>query len=60
MMVVGQNGLDMRSLDKEMRAKFPTGYPTVFTTSKAIPRNRMGKVLRGDVRDQIMKDLNLY
>jgi acyl-coenzyme A synthetase/AMP-(fatty) acid ligase len=59
-MVVGQNGLDMRSLDKEMRAKFPTGYPTVFTTSKAIPRNRMGKVLRGDVRDQIMKDLNLY
>lgn len=58
-MVVGERGIDLRGLDKTLRAKFSIGYPTVFSTSQVIPRNAMGKIVRLEVRNQILKDLNL-
>jgi acyl-coenzyme A synthetase/AMP-(fatty) acid ligase len=56
--VVGAS-LDLRALDKLLRAKLTIGHPTVFSTSNQIPRNRMGKIIREDVRGQILKDLKL-
>jgi long-chain acyl-CoA synthetase len=50
--------LDSRKLDKELRAKFPTAHPTIFMNLKQIPRNQMGKVLRDQLRDEILKGLS--
>jgi acyl-coenzyme A synthetase/AMP-(fatty) acid ligase len=58
-MVVGERGIDLRGLDKTLREKLSIGYPTVFSTSQVIPRNAMGKIVRSEVRNQILKDLNL-
>jgi acyl-coenzyme A synthetase/AMP-(fatty) acid ligase len=57
--VVGGSSLDLRGLDKFLRSKLPIGHPTVFSRSNQIPRNRMGKIIREEVRDQILKDLKL-
>jgi acyl-coenzyme A synthetase/AMP-(fatty) acid ligase len=57
--VVGNEALDLRALDKFLRAKSPIGHPTVFTTATEIPRNRMGKIVRSELRNQILKDLKL-
>jgi len=57
--VVGSGSVDLRGLDKFLRSKLPVGHPTVFSTSNQIPRNRMGKIIREEVRDQILKDLKL-
>ena len=57
--VVGGASLDLRGLDQFLRAKLTIGHPTVFSTSNQIPRNRMGKIIREDVRGQILKDLKL-
>jgi acyl-coenzyme A synthetase/AMP-(fatty) acid ligase len=50
--------LDSRRLDKELRARFPTFHPTIFMNLEQIPRNQMGKVLRGQLRDEILKGLS--
>ena len=57
--VVGENTLDLRDLDKILRAKLPIGHPTVFTRAQEIPRNRMDKVLREELKTQILTDLRL-
>jgi long-chain acyl-CoA synthetase len=57
--VVGVKGLDLRGLDRVLRANFPIGYPTIFTTFQQIPRNRMGKTVQDELRDQILRDLKL-
>jgi acyl-coenzyme A synthetase/AMP-(fatty) acid ligase len=56
--VVGENGIDLRALDRFLRAKVPVGHPTVFTTSTQIPRNLMGKTVRVEVKNQILRNLN--
>jgi acyl-coenzyme A synthetase/AMP-(fatty) acid ligase len=57
--VVGNPGVDLRGLDQMLRTKLPIGHPTVFTTSRQIPRNRMGKIVRDELKIQVLKDLNL-
>jgi acyl-CoA synthetase (AMP-forming)/AMP-acid ligase II len=57
--VVGSGNLNLRALDQFLRAKSPIGHPTVFTTAHQIPRNRMGKIVRSEIRNQILQDLNL-
>jgi acyl-coenzyme A synthetase/AMP-(fatty) acid ligase len=57
--VVGNTGVDLRGLDQMLRARLPIGHPTIFTTSLEIPRNRMGKIIRNELKSQIFKDLNL-
>jgi acyl-coenzyme A synthetase/AMP-(fatty) acid ligase len=57
--VVGNTGVDLRGLDQMLRARLPIGHPTIFTTSLEIPRNRMGKINRNELKSQILKDLNL-
>jgi long-chain acyl-CoA synthetase len=57
--VVVDPGVDLRALDQMLRAKLPIGYPTIFKTSQQIPRNRMGKILRNELRSQLLNDLNL-
>ncbi len=57
--VVGNTGVDLRGLDQMLRARLPIGHPTIFTTSLEIPRNRMGKIIRNELKSQILKDLNL-
>jgi acyl-coenzyme A synthetase/AMP-(fatty) acid ligase len=57
--VVGENPLDLRALDQILRAKLPIGHPTVFTRAHQIPRNRMGKVVRAELKNQILRDLRL-
>jgi acyl-coenzyme A synthetase/AMP-(fatty) acid ligase len=57
--VVGSRDLNLRALDQFLRAKSPIGHPTVFTTAHQIPRNRMGKIVRSEIRNQILQDLNL-
>jgi len=57
--VVGSQDVDLPGLDKFLRSKFVIGHPTVFTTAAQIPRNRMGKIVRFELRDQILKDLGL-
>lgn len=58
--VVGENALDLRELDNWLRAKLPIGHPTVFTRARQIPRNRMGKVIREELKNQILTDLGLH
>jgi long-chain acyl-CoA synthetase len=50
--------LDSRKLDKELRARFPTAHPTIFMNLDQIPRNQMGKVIRSQLRDEILKGLS--
>jgi acyl-coenzyme A synthetase/AMP-(fatty) acid ligase len=57
--VVGQAGVDLRGLDRFLRDKLPVGHPTVFTTATQIPRNQMGKTIREEVKNQILRDLKL-
>jgi acyl-coenzyme A synthetase/AMP-(fatty) acid ligase len=57
--VVGNSSMDLRALDKFLRARLPIGHPTIFTTSKQIPRNRMGKIIRNELKIQVLNDLNL-
>jgi acyl-coenzyme A synthetase/AMP-(fatty) acid ligase len=57
--VVGNSSVDLRALDKLLRARLPIGHPTIFTTSKQIPRNRMGKIIRNELKIQVLNDLNL-
>jgi acyl-coenzyme A synthetase/AMP-(fatty) acid ligase len=57
--IVGTEAVNLRALDQMLRAKLPNGHPTVFTTAQHIPRNRMGKIVREDLRRQILSDLNL-
>jgi acyl-coenzyme A synthetase/AMP-(fatty) acid ligase len=57
--VVGESALDLRALDQMLRAKLPIGHPTVFTRGQEIPRNRMGKVVREELKKQIVADLRL-
>lgn len=57
--VVGSPGVDLRGLDQMLRAKLPIGHPTVFTRSQQIPRNRMGKIIRNELKIQILNDLKL-
>jgi acyl-coenzyme A synthetase/AMP-(fatty) acid ligase len=57
--IVGNPGVDLRGLDQMLRAKLPIGHPTIFTTSRQIPRNRMGKIIRNELKIQVLKDLNL-
>jgi acyl-coenzyme A synthetase/AMP-(fatty) acid ligase len=57
--VVGNSSVDLRALDKFLRARLPIGHPTIFTTSKQIPRNRMGKIIRNELKIQVLNDLNL-
>ena len=57
--VVETKSVNLRALDQMLRAKLPNGHPTVFTTTQQIPRNRMGKIVRGELRSQILSELNL-
>ena len=57
--VVGNTGVDLRGLDQMLRARLPIGHPTIFTKCLEIPRNRMGKIIRNELKSQILKDLNL-
>jgi acyl-CoA synthetase (AMP-forming)/AMP-acid ligase II len=57
--VVGESALDLRALDNILRAKLSIGHPTVFTRAQEIPRNRMGKVVREELKNQILTDLRL-
>jgi len=57
--VVGESALDLRALDQILRAKLPIGHPTVFTRAHQIPRNRMGKIVREELKNQILRDLRL-
>lgn len=57
--LVLEKSMDLRGLDKNLRAKFSTGYPTVFVTLSQIPRNRMGKIVRRDVQAVILRELKL-
>ena len=58
MAVVADAGVDLRGLDQMLRTRLPIGHPTIFTTSRNIPRNRMGKILRKDLKTQILTALN--
>lgn len=57
--IVGAGAIDLRGLDQMLRAKLPIGHPTVFTTTRQIPRNLMGKIVRTELKLQILKDLKL-
>jgi acyl-coenzyme A synthetase/AMP-(fatty) acid ligase len=57
--IVGAGAIDLRGLDRMLRAKLPIGHPTVFTTTRQIPRNLMGKIVRTELKLQILKDLKL-
>jgi long-chain acyl-CoA synthetase len=57
--VVGNPGVDLRGLDQMLRARLPIGHPTIFTASRQIPRNQMGKIIRKDLKIQILDDLKL-
>jgi acyl-coenzyme A synthetase/AMP-(fatty) acid ligase len=57
--VVSENTLDLRDLDQILRAKLSIGHPTIFTRAQEIPRNRMGKVVREELKKQIVTDLRL-
>jgi acyl-coenzyme A synthetase/AMP-(fatty) acid ligase len=57
--VVGEKTLDLRKVDQMLRAKLSIGHPTIFTRAQEIPRNRMGKVVREELKKQIVTDLRL-
>jgi long-chain acyl-CoA synthetase len=57
--VVGNSDVDLRRLDQVLRAKLPIGHPTIYTKAKQIPRNRMGKIIRAELKSQIFNDLML-
>jgi acyl-coenzyme A synthetase/AMP-(fatty) acid ligase len=57
--VVGEKTLDLRKVDQMLRAKLSIGHPTVFTRAQGIPRNRMGKVVREELKSEILRDLRL-
>lgn len=57
--VVGDNDLDLRKLDQVLRAMLSIGHPTVFTRAHQIPRNRMGKIIREELKNLILGDLKL-
>ena len=59
MSVVGNAGVDLRGLDQMLRARLPIGHPTIFTSSRQIPRNRMGKIIRNELKIQVLNDLKL-
>ena len=56
--VVADAGVDLRGLDQMLRTRLPIDHPTIFTTSRNIPRNRMGKIVRSDLKTQILTALN--
>jgi acyl-coenzyme A synthetase/AMP-(fatty) acid ligase len=49
---------DSRDLDKALRSKFPTSHPTIFMTVREIPRNQMGKIMRDELKAQILTGLS--
>jgi len=49
---------DSRRLDQELRSKFPTSHPTIFMAVNEIPRNQMGKIMREELKAQILKELS--
>jgi acyl-coenzyme A synthetase/AMP-(fatty) acid ligase len=57
--VVASADVDLRGLDRMLRAELPIGHPTIFTASRNIPRNRMGKIIRDELKSQITRDLRL-
>jgi acyl-coenzyme A synthetase/AMP-(fatty) acid ligase len=57
--IVGNQTVDMRRLDQILRAKFPIGHPTIFVKVGLIPRNRMGKIVRDELKGQILSELKL-
>jgi acyl-coenzyme A synthetase/AMP-(fatty) acid ligase len=57
--VVITDDVNLLKLDQFLRAKMPIGHPTVFSTFQEIPRNRMGKTAREEVKNQILRDLKL-
>jgi acyl-coenzyme A synthetase/AMP-(fatty) acid ligase len=57
--VVCEKALDLRGLDHMLRARLSIGHPTVFTSAHEIPRNRMGKVVREELKNQILRYLRL-
>ncbi len=48
--VVAGPGCDLRALDRALRAQMPGAHPTAFWQVAEIPRNRMGKAERGQLR----------
>jgi acyl-coenzyme A synthetase/AMP-(fatty) acid ligase len=57
--IVGNQTVDMRRLDQILRAKFPIGHPTIFVNVGLIPRNRMGKIVRDELKGKILSELKL-
>jgi long-chain acyl-CoA synthetase len=50
--VVADPTCDLRTLDRELRAKLPVGHPTVFWQRDGIPRSRIGKPDRLTLADE--------
>lgn len=57
--VVGKSGINLRGLDQLLRAKFPLGHPAIFVTAEQVPRNLMGKVVREELKSQILSALGV-
>jgi len=55
--VVAPADTDLRALDQALRKALPGRHPTVFGRVDAIPRNRMGKIIRGDLRAEVARQL---
>jgi len=57
--VVADATFDTQALDQLLRAKFPTSHPTIFVKVDLLPRNRMGKIVRAEVKGQVLNALAL-
>jgi acyl-coenzyme A synthetase/AMP-(fatty) acid ligase len=55
--VVAAADTDLRALDQDLRKALPGRHPTIFGRVDAIPRNRMGKIIRGDLRAEVARKL---
>ncbi|MDB5872233.1 MAG: long-chain fatty acid--CoA ligase [Ramlibacter sp.] len=50
--IVAADGLDMDALGRTLRERFGKASPTVYWRITQIPRNAMGKVMRGTIGEQ--------
>lgn len=57
--VVASAECDLRALDQLLRQRLPGKHPTVFGQVSVIPRNRMGKVERGQLTQEFRRRLSL-
>ena len=46
-----------RKVDALLRREFPNGFPNVYISADALPRNSMGKLLRDELRESISGDV---